>query len=241
MQIVIRDILVNYEVLGESEKTLLILHGWGRSINEWIPTAMDLSSDFKVILLDLPGFGITNRPKESFEIFDYAEFVKDFLLKLEIDKCILIGHSFGGRIGLILSVSPDKLVEKLILVDSGGIEKNKLSVKLIRLIIPARRLFPNFIQKKIKKVIGSSDYNSSGEMRDIFIKVVNQDLSFLFKKIKIPTLIIWGEKDKVLNVDIAKEFKAGIVNSKTRIVWGAGHDPHLQKSDQFVEILKDEL
>lgn len=240
MQIVIDKTLTNYQVFGDKKNTILILPGWKRSINEWIPTAKILSTEFRVVLLDLPGFSQMIRPKESFGVFDYAQFVKDFLLKLEIDKTTLIGHSFGGRLGVILAAETT-LIEKLILVDSGGIEKKSLLINLSHFIIPFAKLLPSSIQNKIKKFIGSADYKEAGEMRDIFVKIVNQDLTHLFEKIKIPTFIIWGEKDNILPLSQSKIFKGKIKNSKLRVVWGAGHDPHLQKPEQFTSILEDIL
>lgn len=238
MKIVVEGVLTNYLIFGESAKTVLILPGWKRSINEWIPIAKILSTEFKVILLDLPGFSQMNRPKESFGIFEYADFVKKFLLKLEIGKVTLIGHSFGGRLGVVLS-SETSFVEKLILVDSGGIEEKSLKANLLYLITPIAKLLPRFIQIRLKNLVGSSDYKDAGEMRDIFVKIVNQDLTHLFEKIKVPTFIIWGEKDDVLPLSQSKIFKEKIKNSKLRIVWGAGHDPHLQKPEQFFSILED--
>ena len=78
-------------------------------------------------------------------------------------------------------------------------------------------------------------------MRKIFVKIVNQDLRKLLPRIKIPTFIIWGDKDDVLSVSQTKIFKQEIKGAKVRIVWGAGHDPHLQRMEQFLTILKEIL
>ena len=240
MQIVVDNILTSYQIFGDKNKTIVILPGWKRSVNEWIPIARSLSTEFKVVLLDLPGFSQMVRPKESFGVFEYAEFVKRFLQKVEIEKVILVGHSFGGRLALILA-SETSLVEKLILVDSAGIEKKGLSANVISKLVPIAKILPISIQNRIKNLVGSVDYKEAGEMRDIFVKIVNQDLSHLFKKIQIPTFIIWGERDNVVPVAFAKKFKEKIKGSRLRIVWGAGHEPHLQKPEQFQEILEDVL
>ena len=148
MQTVVDGILTHYEILGHGKQHLLILHGWKRSLTEWLPVASQLGDQYKVILLDLPGFGQTPRPEKTLSIYDYAEFVKHFLGKLEIKKTTLLGHSFGGRIGIILGAKTD-LLNALILVDSAAIEKkntlvtfqiaiNKVLVFPIKLLSPSR-------------------------------------------------------------------------------------------------------
>jgi pimeloyl-ACP methyl ester carboxylesterase len=243
-QIVIEGLLTNYQVFGDAKETFLILPGWRRSIEEWVPVAKSLSDKYKVILLDLPGFGLTALSKSTFGVFEYADFVRQFLDKLKIDKCVLLGHSFGGRLGIVLA-SKGRIVDKLILVDSAGIENKSLYARLIRVLklifSPIFTILPTSIKNKISRAIGSQDYKTSGEMHKIFVRVVDQDLRTLLPKIKIPTFIIWGDKDNVLPVSQAKIFKKEIEGSKVRIVWGAGHDPHLQKTEQFVSILKDIL
>lgn len=244
MQVVVDGLLTNYQILGDKKETLLILPGWRCSLNEWLPVAKILSNKYQVVLLDLPGFGATAMPKETFGIYEYADFVKKFLVKLNIKKCIVLGHSFGGRIGIILA-SERGIVNKLILVDSAGIENKSLYVKLTRLlkkiVRPALILLPNQVQNNIRNLIGSKDYKNAYQLRKIFVKIVNQSLRQLFPNIKVATIIIWGDKDNQLPVTQTKIFKKEIKNSLVRIVWGAGHNPHLEKPEQFMSILNDVL
>jgi len=244
-KVVIEGTLTNYQSFGDAKETLLILPGWKRSISEWTLVAKSISNKYKVILLDLPGFdGATAFPKETFGIFEYTDFVKKFLDKLKIDKCIILGHSFGGRLAIILA-SEGKVADKLILVDSAGIENKSLYAKLMAILkvifSPIFAIFPVSLKNKIGSLIGSQDYKSSGEMRKIFVKVVNQDLRAFLPKITVSTFIIWGDQDRTLPVSQTKIFKDKIKGSKVRIVWGAGHDPHIEKTEQLISILKDIL
>ena len=244
MQIVVDGLLTSYQVLGKGKKTILILHGWQRSYPEWLPIARQLGEAYKVILLDLPGFGQTPRPKESFSIYDYATFVTHFLDKLENKKVTLIGHSFGGRIGIILPAKTDSL-DKLVLVDAAAVEKKSLwmqfRIAINKLaILPVKILFPNQVEK-LKKGFGSDDYQTAGKMRDIFIKTVNEDLTPLLHRIKTPTLVIWGEKDSTRPITEGIFIKNSIAHARLRVVWGAGHSPYLEKQNEFMEILEDNL
>jgi pimeloyl-ACP methyl ester carboxylesterase len=242
MNIIVDGILTNYEVLGDrqAKNTLVFLHGWGRSLSDWKNLIKNYQKDYQIILLDLPGFGSSSKPNTDFDIYDYAKFTQEFLEKIKINKCILVGHSFGGRIGILLASHTD-LVKKLILISSGGIEtKNfitKIRILIIKLLKPVTKLLP----KSFKAIFGSPDYKSAGIMRKTFIKVVNQDLTKHFSQIKIPTLIIWGEKDQVLPVKMAKLFKKLIDKSILKIVWGADHDSHINNADKTSEIITEFL
>lgn len=237
MQIIIDQLLTNYQKFGESGDLILILPGWKRNSIEWQNVAKALAQNQRIIILDLPGFGLSQKPKSDWDIFEYAQFVKNFLKKINIKKCLLIGHSFGGRIGIILA-SEDKLIDQLILVDAAGIEE-KGAVLKIKLIL-AKILKP-LIPAKIRAKILQGDYQDSGELRQIFKKVTSQNLGHLLPKIAIPTTIIWGENDYILPLAHGKIFRSKIKDSKLRIIWGAGHDPHLEKPEQFKEILNEAL
>jgi len=244
MQIVVDGILTNYQIIGNKPKSLVILHGWKRSLNEWVPIAKQLADRYKVILFDLPGFGQTPRPEETYSIYDYAKFVEHVLEKLEIKKITLIGHSFGGRIGIIMAAKTS-LIEKLILVDSAAVEKKSMAVQIKIMInklaiLPFKLFFPKMVEK-MKLRFGSDDYQTAGNMRDIFIKTVNEDLSPLLKQVKGEKIIIWGEKDFIRPIAEGKFIKNTIPNARLRVVWGAGHSPYLEKPREFMEILEEFL
>ena len=228
MQKVINSQLVNYEVTGRG-KDLIILHGWGGSLNEWEKVVESLSLRFRVWRLDFPGFGGSPRPLDSWGVYEYANLVQQFLQVNNIKKPIILGHSFGGRVAILLKA------EKLILVDAAGQEFKTLKAKIFGLAADYLRWLP----QNIKNIFGSPDYRSAGNMRKIFVKVVNQDLSKEMAKVTCPTLIIWGEKDMVLPISQAKIIKKTVVGSILRVVWGADHWPHLSKQREFLEILDE--
>lgn len=235
MQKVIDGGLVNYEVVGRGKKNLLILHGWKGQVGDWMEVARRLGERYKVYLLDLPGFGASMRPKEDWGIYEYFEFTRKFLQELNIKKWIVLGHSFGGRIAILLAARTN-LVEKLILADAAGMELKSVLSRLIRLISPILRWLP----QNFKNKFGSRDYREAGEMRRTFVKIVNQPLRKELIKITVPTLIVWGEKDKELSLTEAKLLHQDIKGSTLRIVWGAGHWPQREKLDDFMRILGEE-
>lgn len=242
MQLVIDGLLTHYETVGQKENpVLLILHGWKRSFAEWLPTAKILSQKYFVVLLDLPGFGQTALPKTDFSIYDYADFTEKFLQKMEIKKVNLLGHSFGGRIGILLGAKTH-LIDKLILVDAAGVEKRSIAAKIkTKLFVFLKVFLPNSFVEKLRDRFGSVDYKTAGNLRTIFVKVINADLTYLLPKIAAPTLIIWGNKDTEILKWKIKLMQQKIPQNKVRVVWGAGHDPHLEKPKDFLAVLEEEL
>jgi len=167
--------------------------------------------------------------------------VEHFLKKLEVNQVTLLGHSFGGRIGIILA-SRTQLVTDLILVDAAGIEKRTFAAKVkIRFFKAAKIFLPKRLQNKLRHSLGSRDYKTAGAMRDIFIKVINEDLSYLLPQISVQTFLLWGNKDTEVPEWKTKLLKKKITNSKLRVVWGAYHSPHLEKPKEFMELLTDYL
>lgn len=244
MNTIVEGLLLNYEQTGEG-KDLLLLHGWGRSIGEWMPVAKRYTDmGFRATVLDLPGFGSSEVPQKAMTIYDYATLVAAFLSKLGIEKCIVMGHSLGGRIGTILAATEPQLVGKLILVDSAGVEKKSLSVRAKRFLVSLAKFFGlhHALPRSVKDMFSSSDYRSAlPAMKKTFASIVSTDLTHLFRKISCPTLVVWGSHDPVLPVAHTKVYARLVPDCTVRIVYEAGHDPHIDDPAQFFAITDDFL
>src|SRR5688572_6310287 len=117
----VQNLNLNVEVNGEGDPVVL-LHGWGGSVDSMRPTAQLLSqSGFKAYVLDLPGFGKSQLPPQAWDVPRYAAFVLDYLDTAGLEKVHLIGHSFGGRISLVMGAEYPDRVNKIVLVDSAGV------------------------------------------------------------------------------------------------------------------------
>jgi pimeloyl-ACP methyl ester carboxylesterase len=241
MQKVVDGQLVNYEVVGNGKQNLVIMHGWGGSLHNWLSVARELKDRYKIVLFDFPGLGGSAHPKSNWDIYKYAEFTNNFISSLGIKRAVFLGHSFGGRVAILLGSKYSQLVEKLILVDAAGMEIKSIKAKIFGSVfaLPISIVKP-FMPEALRKVFRSKDYQAAGKMRDIFMNVVNQNLRSELKHIVSPTLIIWGEKDHVLSLKEAKMIKHNIANSHIRIVWGATHWPHDEKFTKFMSVLEEE-
>ena len=187
MNILIDDININYEMIGYGEP-IIFLHGWEANHNTFNSLINKISDNYQLYLLDLPGFG-ESKIDRALNVYEVTDIINKFVIKLNLRNPIIIGHSYGGRIGIIYSSKYN--VKGLILVSSHGVKLKKSGLKKIKI----------YIYKKIKKLginlnIGSSDYkNSSGIKRKMLVDTVNRDLTKEMESINIPTLLIYGSND----------------------------------------------
>lgn len=246
MHINIDGLNINYIDEGTG-KNVLLLHGWGANIQTMMPIFNILKDKFRVVTLDLPGFGKSDTLSMPWNSYDYAEFMKKFVEKVGIKDIILFGHSHGGRISIILSSQTD-LVKKLVLIDSAGIIPKRplkyyIKVYSFKLM---KKLYTTFVNgdskeeklEKFYKKYGSADYRESqGIMRQTMVKVINDNLVDLLPSIKIPTLLIWGENDEDTPLYMGKMMEEKISDSGLIILKGAGHFSYVDCYDQFKAVI----
>ena len=248
-QINIHGVTFNYTVEGTG-KPIVLMHGWGCNHTTLASIEQALTPDFKVYNVDFPGFGKSSEPEEVWGINDYADLMKEFLSVEKIENPILAGHSFGGRVGILLASQIP--VHKLILIDAAGIKPRRTlsyyykvyTYKAVRHTLPL--IFgkdkAEELLNKYRKRVGSSDYSqASQKMRMIMSKVVNEDLKYAMPKIKCPTLLIWGANDTATPISDARKMEklipdAGLVEFK-----GIGHYSFLENPYQFRSVINSFL
>jgi len=228
---------------------VLILHGWGSKAENWSQVKKLLEREgYKVFAPDLPGFGKNPPLSRPWAIDDYVEWLADFCEKNNLSQFFLLGHSFGGAISLKFSLKCPEKVKKMFLVASSGIRRKNLKKKIFKKIANFSKFFSFFpfypLFRKIfyKIIIKKSDYPyTEGIMKETYLKVINEDLSFLFSQVSVPTIIIWGEKDDVLPVENAYFMNQKIKNSNLIIIAGANHDLERKVPEILTEKIKEFL
>lgn len=216
-----------------SGKCLVFLHGWGGEIASFRALADKLSERFRVILIDLYGFGKTPHPDHPLTIEDYARGVRGVLDRAEVTDCVPVGHSFGGRIAMRLAAN-DPIVSGVVLLDSAG-------------VIPRRglRYYGKVALYKIGKKLklaslpkGSADYAAlSGVMKKTFVNVVNESSEPDAMKIRVPTLLIWGSEDEDTPLYMCRRLKKRISDSECIVIEGAGHFAYLEHPEYVRRVL----
>ena len=240
----IDGININYETCGEG-KDILILHGWGADIRTLSPMVNAWKDGFRVWTIDLPGFGKSEMPGPDWDVYKYAELVQKFVSAVGIENPILVGHSFGGRLCIILAANRMIECDKIILVDAAGIKpkhgivyKAKVySYKLAKKIAKVAGLFSKETEEKIKSLFGSSDYkNANPLMKSVMVRVVNEDLTYLLPKIDKPTLLMWGENDDATPLSDAKLMEKLIPDAGLVVIKGAGHFSYIEQPGYFAAV-----
>ena len=234
----IKDVEINYIRYGNNDgENIVLLHGWGQNIEMMKPIGNPLSKEFNVTIIDLPGHGESSEPLFPWTVNDYVEALKKLLDELEIDNPILIGHSFGGKISLLYA-SMYK-VKKLVLFGSPfkkEITKLSLKTKILKGLKKVPVL--NKLEGFAKKHIGSDDYrNASDIMRKILVNTVNLDITENVKKIKAPTLIVWGTLDEAVPLNHAYELEGLIKDAGVVVYENCTHYAYLENLNQTINVL----
>ena len=242
MKMKIMDVNLNYQRYGNIEgKTIVLLHGWGQNLDMMKPIGDRLTKDFDIVIFDLPGFGNSSEPKEFFSCYDYVELIHKALEELKVEKPIIIGHSFGGKLGLLYASKYE--TEKLVCLASPfckEIQKVTMKAKLLKTLKKVPLL--NKLEDFAKRHMGSTDYrNASGVMRNILVGHVNLDIKEDIKKIKCPTLLIWGTNDEAVSIERAYELEKLIKDAGLVVYEGCTHYAYLERLGQTISVLKSFL
>lgn len=245
----IRGTRFAYTVEGEGLPVVL-MHGWGCNSSTMASIERLLSPNFKVYNVDFPGFGESSEPSTIWKIEDYTGLIEDFAKAEGIENPILLGHSFGGRVGILFASR--NAVRKLILVDAAGVKPHRSlkyywkvysykTYKHLIWLVMGKQRGENLLNRYRSKV-GSSDYSSATpRMRAIMSVVVNEDLKYCMSSIKCPTLLIWGENDTATPLADAKTMEKLIPDAGLVSFPGCGHFSFLDNPVQFAAVLKSFL
>ncbi len=227
--------------LGSTGPVVVLLHGWGRSLDALRPLAELLATSCQVILVDLPGFGNSPLPAAASDsgggwtTVQYSERVKAFLDEEGVTRFALLGHSFGGRIAIRIASRYPESVTRVILIGTAGLKRKRTMleecrIRLIRVLVSSAkwidgtfgtRLFQHYLAERF----GSKDYRAAGELRRTLVKTVNEDLTLEAQAIMQPALLLWGAQDSETPLDIARNFNSLMRNSELHIFPHKGHEP----------------
>ncbi len=241
--ILIKNLIINYlSNKRDSNINLIFIHGWRSEAKIWESIMQELNISSYAI--DLPGFGESQMPTNSYTLKDFSEIIKEFINKLNLENVILIGHSNGGAISIKTILNYPELILKLILVDSAGIREQTFFTLLKNLIAKIVKplftpMFMKPLREKLYTIMGSEDYIAEPKLKQTFINMISEDLSPRFKELNKPTLIIWGEKDKATPLSYAKFMNNEIRGSKLKIIPEAEHYSFLQNKQMFIDYIKE--
>lgn len=243
----LNGVRVHYTVKGEG-RPIILMHGWGCSTSTLASIEKTaLAAGYKVYNIDFPGFGLSAEPPAVWGVEEYTRVLEDLIGHEDISNPALLGHSFGGRVGIYYAARHDD-VARLILVDAAGVKPRRTLTyyRKVYTFKAQKWLMYFFIGRentrmrldRMRARRGSADYAAaSPRMRAILSKVVNEDLRRFMPSIKAPTLLIWGEDDTATPMEQARTMARLIPSAGLVSFPGAGHYSFLDKPGQFASVL----
>ena len=243
------DLSCFYQVFGDGEKNIIILPGWGETRESFNYLIDYFKSDYKIYIIDYPGFGNSPFPKKDLQIYDYATLIIDFLNDLEIHNPIIISHSFGGRLAILLNGYYNVKFDKIIMMASAGIKPRRTlysicrtylykGLKKMQVLLPKRKRMA-YLQRLLNR-FASSDYNSlDPKMMPTFRNVVNTDLSSHLKQMKSEVLLLSGKLDCDTPLSDGLKMNNKIKNSAIIIFPDCSHYLYLQQPNLTHKIIEE--
>lgn len=232
---------INYLDYGTDKNgTIVLLHGWGQNIEMMDMLGRPFSDKYRIIVLDLPGFGQSPEPDKPSSVSDYAKAVYMLLKSLKVENPILVGHSFGGRISICYAAKYP--TSKAVLLSApfrpSQQKKSNWRVKIFNLVKKFKCL--KGLREYLRKKWGSEDYKNASEInRGTLIKVVNDDLTKYAMTIKCPVLMIYGKEDEAVPISEARELEKLIEDAGLVEYDNAHHYAYLERLNQTLAILNN--
>ncbi len=262
----IRGMQVHFREEGKGKETIVLIHGTGASLHTWQGWMNGLKSNYRVISLDLPGYGLTGpNPSKDYSMEFYVDFMNDFLNNLGVERCILAGNSLGGAIAWNYAVVYPQKVSKLALVDAGGYATRSKSVPiafrigtipilndLLKVVTPKfviRKSLENVYVHKSKVTDALVDRYFELSLRegnrqafvDRMVSFRDKSLGFDNTKkiptLKMPVLVLWGENDGLIPLEVAYRFHRDLPHDTLVVLPNIGHTPMEEEVDKTLAVL----
>lgn len=239
---ILDDPKISYIDVGSGDQTIVLLHGLASNAGFWRYNIPELSKHYRVIAVDLPGYGKSQKDYYSYSMSFYAEVLKNFFEALNLNKVILVGHSMGGQIAITFALKYTDRISKLILADPAGIErftrgqgdwlKSVLTVEGIKHTSEEgvrKNLAMNFNNwnDKLEWMVEERVRMAKADDFDGFcyatVRCVHSMLdgptSDKLKDIKVPTLIIYGKQDGLIpNPYLNPGFPSDVFESGAKLI-----------------------
>jgi len=264
------NINTRFWTLGNEGTVVLLIHGLGGSVENWMYNINVLAQYHRVYAIDLAGFGRSDKTQILTSFSQGAQFVHDFMEVQQINKATLVGHSMGGGVTLQFVIQYPDRIEKMVLVDSVGLGREiHFIVRLISLPLigelltrPSRngtvqllKLYvydPTLLADELIELL--YQLTSLPGAQKSFLSCLRSGVSFLgfraaairsiidnLTSIAIPTLVVWGEQDQILPVAHAYFAKDRIPNTELQILDPCGHIPQMERPEDFNRLLLEFL
>ena len=233
---------------GGAGAPLLFLHGGGGA-GIWLPCMAQLAKKFDVIAPEHPGFGDSDTPPWLDTIEDLANFYLDFLDQLDLRGVHLIGSSLGGWVAAELAVRNATRLASLTLIGAAGIHLKDVEQVDTFLSNDEQRIRDLFHDQELAEAVIAGSERPELEDAALKNRMMTAKLSWQprnhdphlrkwLHRIKVPTLLVWGDHDRLFPKEYALAYQRLIPGAKVVIIPNCGHLPHVEKGDEFAAELE---
>ncbi len=251
VRVQVGELAIVYRHAGEGSP-LVLLHGFLCDSRCWRHQLDDLSDQFSVFAWDAPGAGASSDPPETFTLTDWATLCAQFLDVVGIERAIILGLSWGGLLAQEFYHLYPTRVSGLILAGSyagwkGSLGASVAEQRLTRCwressLLPnefvARWVPVEFFSEDVSEELSNemaavvSDFHPKG-FRLMAQALADSDTSNLLPNINVPTLLLWGDKDRRSRLSVAEQFRSAIPNAELAILANAGHVSNMEQPREF--------
>jgi len=256
---------LHYQDTGRSKNTIpiLFLHGFGASLQTWDTWAQALSEEYRVISVDLPGFGLTGEdPSGIYTDQRSVEVLEAFLKELKIPKVVLVGNSMGGKLAWQFTARYPNQVAKLVLISPDGYASPGIQYGKKPDVPAIADLYRYFFSKTFLAMNLKPAYADPNNLNDALVnryydlmlapgvrgailgrmqQTVLQDPVPSLASIQVPTLLIWGEKDAFIPISNSNDYLKVMPNAKRVSLPNIGHLPQEEQPSIGLAVLKEFL
>lgn len=263
----IGDRRVNYVRMGEAAAPpVVLIHGLAGRWQNWLENVQALAADFDVIALDLPGFGASDEPAEPISIPGYARTVTALMDTLGIDRAHFVGNSMGGQTAARAAIDFPERVDSLVLVSAAGHSTSKTPEfvgggagvlgKTLSRLMKHREFFARRPGLRRLALLGVAahperfraemawELTGLGENAGFAAAanaLIRHDFRDELDRITAPTLVIWGELDRLVGVGDAHRFARSIPGARKLILRETGHVAMIERPDWFNATVREFL
>ncbi len=219
--------------------------------NLWQAYHNTLAQNFHVFAPDIPGFGLTERPNWMRDMSDYVLYFRDLLDMLSLDKTIVVGHSLGGWMAVELAVWYPERVEKLVLSNAAGIRVKGSPIADLFAMNPQELVMACFDNLAAAMPLMPAEFNTDyllSQYRQLttlaslaWNPAYDLKLERRLERINSPTLIVWGQNDRLISPVYGDTFHRLITNSELVKLEGTGHMPMFEKPDEWCSVIREFL
>lgn len=255
---------VHYRDEGTSKEKLpiVLLHGTGSSLHTFDAWTKQLSAQRRVIRMDLPGFGLTGPfADRDYSIEHYVQWLHAFLQQSNLQRFILAGNSLGGNIAWNYVARYPDSVDKLVLIDASGYpiaaQSTPLAFRLAQTPVLKHGLkwiTPRFMAQSSVKNVYADSSKVTEELVDRYFELTLREGNrqalgdrfrsqssppdtSLIRSIQQPTLILWGDQDRLTPLELAERFQQDLPNSQLVVLKNTGHVPMEENPQESLDAL----